>query len=120
MGIFDALFGRRAVPEGDGEQAVLVRLQLSDSEYGTTREREAIHRLTDGLDAAIREAGSGEYDGDEFGDGVCTLYLYGPSADTLWASVEELVRESPLAAGGHVIKRYGGPGPETRAEHVDL
>lgn len=120
MGIFDAWFGRRAAPEGDEEQAVLVRLQLSDSEHGTPREREAIHRLTDDLDTAIREARSGEYDGDEFGEGVCTLYMYGPSADALWASIEDLIRGSPLAAGGSGIKRYGGPGPGTRAERIDL
>ena len=120
MGIFDTLFGRAAAPEGGEEQAVLIRLHLSDPEYGTSGERDAIHGLTDALDAAIREAGSGEYDGDEFGDGVCTLYTYGPSADALWASIEGIIRGSPLAAGGHVIKRYGGPGPETRVEHVDL
>lgn len=85
MGIFDALFGRAAAEAG-AEQAVLIRLQLSVPEYGTSRERDAIHRLTDALDAAI----------------------------------QGIIRESPLAAGGHAIRRYGGPGPETEAEHVDL
>ena len=102
------------------EHAVLIRIPLSDSEFGTEAERSAIHGLADEIDGAIARSGSGEYDGDEFGDGECTLYLYGPDADALWASVEEVVRGDPRTAGGHVVKRYGEPGEGTRAVRIEL
>ena len=66
-----------------------------------------IHSLTDELETAISAQRAGEFDGDEFGGGVCTLYLYGPDADQLFAAVESILRQSPLTMGAHAIKRYG-------------
>ena len=91
----------------DSEHAVFVTLRLSDSEFGTAAERDAIRRLTDELDAAIRAAGAGEYDGDEYGGGSCTLYMYGADADVLFSVVEPILRESSLVNGGEARKRYG-------------
>ena len=102
------------------EEALLVHLVLSDDEFGTEEERARIHALTDRLDAAISAAGVWEFDGDEFGAGGCTLYMYGPSANALWGVVEDLLRASPVTRGGTATKRYGGPGPQTPSERVDF
>ena len=122
MGFLDRLMGRTAPAPHDPpeEHAVLVRIPLSDDGFGTEAERSAIQAWAGELEAAIEESGSGEYDGDEFGDGECTLYLYGPDADALWASVETVVRRGTRATGGHAMKRYGGPGEETRSVRIEL
>jgi hypothetical protein len=103
------------------EHAVIVTLKLSDAAFGDARERDAIHALTDRLDAAIRAAGAGEFDGDEFGDGVCTLYMYGPDADRLFDAIAPELRGSPLTRGGSATRRYGAASnPSARVERVAL
>ena len=89
------------------EQAVIVHFALSDSEFGSPEEREAIFAFEDQLEQAIAKASAGEFDGNEFGGGECVLYMYGPDADRLFAAVEPLLKGFPPAAGGHAIKRYG-------------
>lgn len=52
----------------------------------------------------------GAYDGYAFGSASeFSMYLYGPSADALWARARPAVDSSPLARGGYVIRRPGGP-----------
>jgi len=50
---------------------------------GNAEEHKRIAALEEQLAAAIKEAGAGEFDGDEFGNGFCTIYMYSPSADRL-------------------------------------
>lgn len=89
------------------EHCVKVVLKLSDDEHGTSEERDSIHGLSDALEASIEEYDAGEFDGDEFGGGECTLYMYGTDADRLFEAIRRPLFASPLARGGHVIKRYG-------------
>lgn len=103
------------------EHAVIVHLKLSDSTFGASDERDSIHELTARMEQRIADAGYGEFDGDEFGGGECTLYMYGADADRLFAAVERELRASPHARGGFVIKRYGAAGdPSAREVRVDL
>jgi hypothetical protein len=113
MGFLSRLFGRRR-PEQErppaspsSEHAVLVHLRLSDDQFGASAQRDSIHELATELEHQIERARAGEFDGDEFGDGECTLFMYGPDADRLFAVIEEPLRASVLARGGFVIKRYG-------------
>lgn len=99
--------------------AVIVRLELSDRNFGTEAEREAIFELSDRMEAAINAASAGEFDGNEFGGGECTLYMYGPDADRLYNSVVAILQGSRLSRGGHVIKRYGDP-QDSGAREVKL
>ena len=57
------------------EHAVIVHLRLDDSAFGSTEKREGIIELQDELAAAIDEAKAGEFDGDEFGEGECVLFM---------------------------------------------
>lgn len=95
---------------GASEQAVTVYLQLSDNGFGSEDEQHRIYDLSDQLAAAIDTQDAGEFDGDEFGDGSCTLFMYGPDADALFAAVEPILRASPLADGAYAVKRYGDVG----------
>ena len=89
--------------------AVIVHLELSNRNFGIEAEREAIFALTDRMEAAINAAAVGEFDGNEFGGGECTLYMYGPDADRLYNAVVGILQGSRLSRGGHVVKRYGDP-----------
>lgn len=97
------------------QQAVLVHLKLADGAFGSDAEREAIFRLERELEQAIAAVAAGELDGNEFGDGRCTLYLYGPSAEALFRAIAPVLASSPAARGASVIERAGPPGsPEQK------
>ena len=89
------------------EQAVIVHLRFQEDSFGSPKERDAISDLEDQLEQAIGTASVGEFDGDEFGGGRCVLYMYGPDADRLFATVEPILRATPVARGGFALKRYG-------------
>lgn len=95
---------------GAPEHAVTVFLRLSDDAFGSEEEQNRIYGLSDQLETAIATENAGEFDGDEFGDGSCTLFMYGPDADALLAAVEPILRASPLAEGAYAVKRYGEVG----------
>ncbi len=68
------------------EHAVLIHLDavgLPDEIYAeydlATLEYQLIERIHPG--------GLGEYDGNELGPGVATVYLYGPDAERLFAAI---------------------------------
>jgi hypothetical protein len=103
------------------EQAVLVHLPLTEHPSGSDRERAAIFDLEDMLRDAVDSRGVGEFDGVEFGGGLCVLYMYGPDADRLFAVVEPILKAAPLTRGGFAIKQYGAPEDLSALEvRVDL
>lgn len=122
MGFLKRLFRLDAKPPASEaeDHAVIIRLSLSDNRHGTADERVAIHVLTDELDRVIREAGVGEYDGDEFGDGNCSLYLYGPDADALRGAVMPALRAFPGSAGATITRRYGPANDQQAREETQV
>lgn len=92
------------------EHAVIVHLPLSDGRFGSSSERVGLFEVQEQMASAIREAGAGEFDGDEMGEGECVLFMYGPNADRLFEAVQAVLKSSKLAAGGYAIKRYGEAG----------
>lgn len=89
------------------EQAVILHLPLDDAEFGSQERRDALNALADELIDAIALAEAGEFDGNDFGQGHCTCFMYGPDADILYMVIEVVLREVPVARGGYAIKRYG-------------
>ena len=106
----------QAVIAGE-EQALIATIKLSSREMGSTEERRRIVALEDQLSDAIKNSAAGEFDGDEYGDGVCTIYMYGPSAERLFAVIPILKKFHALA-GSYVTKRYGKPG--SKQDHVTI
>lgn len=98
------------------EQAVIVHLRLQEESFGSPKERDAVSDLEDQLEQAIDTASVGEFDGEEFGDKRCVLYMYGPDADLLFATVKPILRATPVARGGFAIKRYGEASDNNAAE----
>jgi hypothetical protein len=111
--IFSKLFRRKP----QKQQALLVYVRLSDEQHGEHNEREDIFRLEDEMIKAIDDASAGEFDGNEFGGGFCTLYMYGTSTTQLWEAVAPVLRKFRLPAGSYAIKQFGEAGaPEEGIE----
>lgn len=104
----------------DEEQDLLVVLRLSNRLMGTNAEREAIEQFGGELEAAVLDAGVGEYDGDELGGGQCTLFFCGPDVDALIGVLRPLLHRSPLARGGHFERLVEGDDGELRRERVAI
>jgi hypothetical protein len=100
---------------GDGgsrehEEAVIVKIPLSDKHRGTLEERQELSGLEDHLSTVVRKSRAGEYDGNEFGGGAFTLYFYGPSADELTNLILPTLKTFKAPSGSFFVKRYGKPG----------
>lgn len=125
MGIFDWLFSKRkkgnGEPELPGEHAVLVFIKLSDDDFGAEDEREKIFALEEKLIQSIEEFRAGEYDGNEFGGGHATLYMYSHDADVLYDVVIKHFEGLDFIQDSYIIKRYGPAGdPDVKEVKVDL
>jgi hypothetical protein len=92
------------------EHAVIVHINLLDRQIETRRQYEAVQILEDQLERAIKDVSAGEFDGDEFENDKCVLYMYGPDADRLYQAIEPVLKAAQLASGGYAIKRYGTAG----------
>jgi hypothetical protein len=113
------LFRRKKAQPVD-DHAVITHLPLSDDEFGTEEEREAVFELEDRLERAAAALG-GEHDGNEFGGGEAVLFTYGPDADALLAAVQQSLGDFPVRPGAYAVKRYGrADDPEATEERVDL
>lgn len=76
---------------------VSVAFRISDGEFGSPKERRSIQRFAGKLERFLEDENVGEYDGDEFGCGVASLYFIGPSAEQIWQLIEPEVRaKAPL------------------------
>jgi len=102
------------------EQDLLVVLKLSNRLMGIATERMEIEAFADQLEAAITEAGVGEYDGDELGGGECTLFFCGPDIDRLLDVLRPLLKRSPLSRGAHLVRMVEGPDGEPQKTRVPL
>jgi hypothetical protein len=96
------------------QEAVIIRIRLSDDELGDGAERMAAYEVEDRLIDTIPPS-LGEVDGHEFGGGFATIFVYGPSADAMAALILPTVSAANVRAGSSVTKRYGPPGS---TEHV--
>lgn len=102
------------------EQDLLVVLRLSNRQMGTAAERIEIEAFADQLEAAVTEAGVGEYDGDELGGGECILFFCGPDIDKLQHTLQPLLKRSPLCRGGHLVRMQPGPDGALQRTRVPL
>jgi len=100
------------------QEALIATITLRSGGMGNAVERQRIVALEHQLSSAIEQSRAGKLDGDEFGGGVCTIYLYGPSAHRLFEIVLPILRDFRPPAGSYVIKRYGGPG--SKEDRVSL
>jgi hypothetical protein len=101
------------------EQALIITIPLRSGKTGNPDELKRLHVLEDQLNLAIKDSKVGEYDGDEVGEGVFTIYIYGPSAERLFAVVRPILKRFRPPTGSFLIKRYGKPGSKQDRVAVD-
>ena len=111
-------FSSSRVVSAADEQAIIVNIRLTSADMGNAEERKRIAALEEQLAAAIKESGAGDFDGDEFGNGFCTIYMYSPSADRLFIVVQPVLKKFHAPAGSYLVKRYGKPG--AKQERVEI
>ena len=90
-------------------EAVIIRMKLSDDEFGEWAERRAAYEVEDRLIDAISPE-IGEVDGHEFGGGFATIYVYGPSAEELTALILPILSNVATPPGSAITKRFGPVG----------
>jgi hypothetical protein len=106
-------FLKRIFGNAKSEEAVLVYLDgsgLPDQVY----QAYDVATLEDRLREVIGRDRLGEFDGNEFGPGEVTLFMYGSDAERLFAGIEPILRGYPLCQHARVIIRRGGPGASER------
>ena len=96
------------------EQALIVTIRLCYGEMGNKAERKRIIALEHQLSDAIENSSAGELDGDEYGGGECTIYIYGPSAERLLSVAWPILREFRAPSGSYLVKRCGTTTEEQR------
>lgn len=112
---------RRRASSKVSEHALIVTIPLSDRGFGTPQDRERLRHLRDELDRTLRSRQVGECDGDEFGEGVGKLFIYGPEAGALFEAATPVLRAAGLPAGVKLHLRRGPAGdPAAREEVTDL
>ncbi|MFC4761789.1 hypothetical protein [Dyella koreensis] len=89
-------------------QTVVVRAVIVEVDAHLLRE--SVRVLEGELITAIHHAHTGEFDGYDIGQGTLRLFMYGPSAELLFRSVESVLRHFPLTQGASVTLRQGPPG----------
>ena len=108
-----------AIVNASEEQALIITIPLRSGKTGNPDELKRLHVLEDQLNLAIKDSKVGEYDGDEVGEGVFTIYIYGPSAERLFAVVRPILKRFRPPTGSFLIKRYGKPGSKQDRVAVD-
>lgn len=103
----------------DEAQELVVTIRLCTGGLGGKEERGRITALERQLSAAIESSSAGEFDGDEYGGGTCTMYMYGPSAERLFAVTWTILKEFHAPAGSYVTKRCGGSGETEHRIQLD-
>ncbi len=102
------------------EQSVITHLRLSDDQFGTHEEREAVFDLEGRIMTAVAAIGC-DHDGNEFGGGEATLFTYGPDADAMLAAIQGALQGYDVRPGSYAIKRYGrAQDPHAREQRVEL
>lgn len=112
MSIFRSLFARSVDEAENSEQAVIIELnrRASDLDVGL------MHNLEARLAAAVDDYT--EVDGHDLAvDGSCaTIYIYGPSAESTWASIEGIAQDCASAFSVQVILRFGSAADQQAVE----
>jgi len=82
-----------AEPEFVYDQAVIITISFGGPEqFGTTEDRERVYHLEDAMEEVLPDMAG--VDGHEFGEGAAIMYVYGPSADDIFAKVEPILKKS--------------------------
>ena len=91
------------------EEAVIAVFPFAPA-IGDTQSLNPLFELEDQLNTVLLHHHSGELDGNEVGNGIAVIYMYGASALRLYESVKPVLANSQIITEGYVRVRFGPPG----------
>lgn len=108
--------------DDDGmEQSLQIHLKLASGYFGDSEERDEIDVLKHMLEDALEDDETGMLDGWDYGMNECTIYMYGPDADALWATAKPIIDSyRHIIAGGKALLRLGPPERGTKEKIIPL
>lgn len=89
------------------DQLVRVEIPLS-GDPGTKAQLDQYAKLEDDLDAAATKSGVGHLDGNEIGEGLYSIWMYGHDATKLAETVNSVLKGRSLPKGCKLFLRHGG------------
>ncbi|MFF3415443.1 hypothetical protein ACFYW9_12185 [Streptomyces sp. NPDC002698] len=107
------------LPETPSEHAVIARFRLGGDDFGDPDQRSLVFAAERSMGAAVKAAGVGEVDGNEFGGGEVVIFAYGPDAEALYRVMEPGLRALPFRPA-HAVLRYGEPADDVPTERIEL
>jgi hypothetical protein len=107
------------LPETPPEHAVIARFQLGGDDLGDPDQWSLVFATERSMGAAVKAAGVGEVDGNEFGGGEVVIFAYGPDAEALYRVMEPDLRALPFRPA-HAVLRYGEPADGVVTVRIDL
>ena len=99
------------------EQAVIVALTPTGVDQAVYDQND-LSTLEDQIIQALQDTGLGAFDGNEIGPSGCTLYLYGPDAEALYAKIDPILCSHPLCQSAQVTIRQGRPEAQQREVRI--
>ena len=101
------------------DQCVIVEIDFeSENELGSATEHDSVQALESGITEVLPP--SSGIDGHDFGESTCTIYIYGPSADSVFKHIESVLQrfEFPSIT---ITLQYGLPdNPSTKEKRFSL
>lgn len=101
------------------DQCVIVDIDFAGfADFGVSGQQKEIRNLEEEMGQVLPK--QSEIDGDEFGDGAATIYLYGSGADEMFKAIRSILEKSSF---GHIdiTLRYGPPAdPATKEKKFTL
>ena len=82
-------------PEISYAQACIIEVDFAGlDEFGSEEQRKKILHLLKLIEDQLKPPAN--VDGYEYGEGNATIYIYGPSAEALFRTIEPTLKESPF------------------------
>jgi len=109
--------GPENVRSTNTDECIMAQFRLDGENFGSAGERDQVHRFASAVASRLKQSGSGVYDGDEFGNGLCRLFFYEHDADRLFDDIYPLLSAWSKMKGGQITKRYGN---KERSETINV
>ncbi|SRR6266568_5972171 len=90
--MFD-IFRRKNRETFSYDQAVILNIPFNNFDnFGTKADRDKVYQLEERIKQVLPEDSG--VDGHEFGDNEGVVYVYGPSANSIWGKIQSILKES--------------------------
>jgi hypothetical protein len=101
------------------DQAVILDINLEGLEdFGTNEQHKELELLQAEISKVLPPKSG--VDGDEFGDGTCTIYIYGTSANKIFKLIEPILKSSSFNHVNVTLQYGRAENPNTKDKKFSL